>query len=315
MLNYKHLYYFREVARLGSIARACDSLHLTPQTISAQLTLLEESLHTRLFQRKGRQLELTEAGQVALQYADEIFQLGNALMDALQHYPQGNARILRVGVADVVPKLIAYRLLEPAMQLGLPIHIVCTEGKLPDLLAELALHRMELVIADSPLPNNMNIKGFSHELGASGISFFAIPAVRERLQGDFPSCLDGAPLLIPSEGTAVRGKLRTWFHEQQVYPQIVGEFDDSALMKAFGRAGAGVFIAPTALEDAIAQEMPVEVLGQAEGIDEQFFAISVERRISHPAVMAITKHAQDWLRRDPKQRKGPGSGKQSAALT
>lgn len=303
MLNYKHLYYFREVATLGSIARACESLHLTPQTISGQLSLLEEALQTQLLQRTGRHLELTEAGQIALKYANEIFQLGNALQEALQHYPQGNAQVFRVGVSDVVPKSIAYRLLEPAMQLPKPIHIVCTEGKLNDLMTELALHRMELVIADSPMPNTLNIRGFTHELGASSISFFVTPKVRAQLSGEFPHCLNGAPLLIPAEGTAVRGKLREWFHKQQVHPKIVGEFDDSALMKAFGQAGAGVFVAPTALETTMTQEAGVELLGRAEDITEQFFAISVERRISHPAVMAITKHAQDWLRKEPKGRK------------
>lgn len=306
MLNYKHLYYFREVATIGSIARASESLHLTPQTISGQLSLLEDALRTKLFQRNGRHLELTEAGQVALKYADEIFQMGAALEEALQHYPQGNAQLFRVGVSDVVPKSIAYRLLEPAMNLPKPIHIVCTEGKLPDLLAELAVHRMELVIADSPMPSTMNVRGFNHELGSSSISFFASQTVRAQLKGEFPQCLDGAPLLIPSEGTAVRSKLREWFHQQQVHPRIVGEFDDSALMKAFGQAGTGIFVAPSALEATMMQEAPVELLGRAHDINEQFFAISVERRITHPAVMAITKHAQDWLQKD-KGRKAGGN--------
>lgn len=306
MLNYKHLYYFREVATIGSIARASESLHLTPQTISGQLSLLEESLGTKLFQRNGRHLELTEAGQVALKYADEIFQMGAALEEALQHYPQGSTQIFRVGVSDVVPKSIAYRLLEPAMHLPKPVHIVCTEGKLPDLLAELAVHRMELVIADSPMPSTMNVRGFNHELGSSSISFFASKAVQAQLSGAFPHCLEGAPLLIPSEGTAVRSKLREWFHKQQVHPRIIGEFDDSALMKAFGQAGTGIFVAPTALEATMMQEAPVELLGRAEDINEQFFAITVERRISHPAVLAITKHAQGWLQKD-KGRKTAGS--------
>jgi LysR family transcriptional activator of nhaA len=304
MLNYKHLYYFREVATVGSISRASESLYLTPQTISGQLSLLEESLGAKLFQRNGRHLELTEAGQVALKYADEIFQIGAMLEEALQRYPQGSTQIFRVGVSDVVPKSIAYRLLEPAMNLPNPIHIVCTEGKLPDLLAELAVHRMELVIADSPMPPTMNVRGFNHELGSSSISFFASKAIRAQLQGDFPACLDGAPLLIPSEGTAVRSKLREWFHTQQVHPRIVGEFDDSALMKAFGQAGTGIFVAPTALETIMMQEAPLELLGRANEINEQFFAISVERRITHPAVMAITKHAQDWLQKEKSRKTG-----------
>ena len=297
MLNYKHLYYFRAVATSGSIARASETLHLTPQTISGQLSLLEESFGTELFQRNGRNLELTEAGQVALKYADDIFQLGSALEEAMQHYPKGGMRLFRVGVSDVVPKSIAYRLLEPAMRLPNPVRIVCTEGKLTDLLAELAVHRMELVIADSPMPPTINVRCFNHELGASSISFFASPTVRATLHGNFPQCLNDAPLLIPSEGTAVRSKLRQWFLENQIHPRIVGEFDDSALMKAFGQGGTGIFVAPTAFETMMLAEADLEILGRADSINEQFFAISVERRITHPALMAITKHAQDWLQR------------------
>ncbi len=296
MLNYKHLYYFREVATVGSIARASESLHLTPQTISGQISMLEESLGTELFQRNGRHLELTEAGQIALKYADDIFQIGNALEEAMQHYPKGGTQLLRVGVSDVVPKAIAYKLLEPAMSLTKPVRIVCTEGKLTDLLAELAVHRMDLVIADSPMPATINVRCFNHELGASSISFFATREVCEQLSGEFPYCLNNAPLLIPSEGTAIRAKLRQWFHDQQLHPRIVGEFDDSALMKAFGMAGTGIFIAPSALEDSTLHEQTtLTLLGRAESVREQFFAISIERRITHPAVMALTKHAQGWL--------------------
>lgn len=297
MLNYKHLYYFREVATTGSITRASDSLHLTPQTISGQLSLLEETLEVKLFQKSGRNLELTEAGQAALKYADEIFQLGARLEEAMRHYPKSNVKPFRVGVSDVVPKSIAYKLLEPAMKLDQPIRIICTEGKLTDLLAELALHRMELVIADSPMHANMNIRCFNHELGSSGISFFAMPEMRAKLKGDFPQCLNDADLLIPCDGTAVRTKLTQWFHDHQLYPRIVGEFDDSALMKAFGQAGTGVFVAPSALETSMCEESGFELLGRANGIIEQFYAISVERRITHAAVKAISLSAQDWLQK------------------
>lgn len=295
MINYKHLYYFREVAAMGSITRACESLNLSPQTISGQLQLLEESLGVKLFRKRGRNLELTDAGQLARRYADEIFQLGSTLEQALQNHPSGQAQLFRVGVVDVVPKTIAYRLLEPAMQLTPQIHIVCSEGSFTDLLGELAMHRIELVIADKALPNTMPIKGFSHRLGFSGISFFAHTSIKAQLQGEFPRCLADAPLLIPSEGTSVRNELMNWFHQQKLQPKIVGEFDDSALMRAFGFAGTGVFIAPSVQEAAFTQEPSIHCLGQAEGVVEQFFAISVERRISHPAVLAITKSAQDWL--------------------
>ena len=296
MLNYKHLYYMREVATAGSITLASERLHLTPQTISAQISLLEESIGTQLFRRQGRNLELTEAGQVALRYADEIFQLGAELEEVLQHYPEGRSQLFRVGVSDLVPKSIAYRLLEPAMFMGKQIRIVCTEGKLSDLLAELAVHRMELVIADSPMPANMNVKGFNHELGSSSLSFFATPEVKASLKGSFPDSLAGAPLLIPSEGAAIRSKLVNWFHAHQVHPVIVGEFDDSALMKAFGQAGTGIFMAPTALENSLIAEGKVEVVGRVSDVKERYFAISVERRITHPAIKAITEHAQNWLR-------------------
>lgn len=299
MLNYKHLYYFREVATLGSIARACESLNLTPQTISGQLQLLEESLGVKLLRKQGRNLELTEAGQLARRYADEIFQLGSTMEQALRNHPSQQARLFRVGVVDVVPKTIAYKLMEPAMELTPQIHIVCTEGALPDLLGELAMHRIELVIADKPLPNNMAIKGFSHRLGSSSISFFAHTSIKEQLQGEFPHCLHNAPLLIPSEGTSVRHELMHWFHQQTLSPQIIGEFDDSALMRAFGFAGSGVFIAPSVQEDTFTQEPNIHCIGRADAVVEQFFAISVERRISHPAVLAITKHAQDWLQTKP----------------
>jgi LysR family transcriptional activator of nhaA len=297
MLNYKHLYYFREVATTGSISRASDSLHLTPQTISGQLGLLEEALGVELLQKSGRNLELTEAGRVALGYADEIFQIGARLEEAMRHYPKGGVQTFRVGVSDVVPKSIAYRLLAPAMQLPqAAIRIVCTEGKLTDLLAELAVHRMELVIADSPMPNNMNVRCFNHELGSSSISFFAMPVMQAKLKGEFPQCLNDAELLIPCDGTAVRSKLRQWFQKNDLHPRIVGEFDDSALMKAFGQAGTGIFVAPTALEANMRSE-GFGLLGRADDINEQFFAISVERRITHPAVKAITESAQGWLQK------------------
>ena len=295
MFNYKHLYYFREVAALGSITRASESLNLTPQTISGQLQLLEDALGAKLLRKQGRNLELTEAGEIAQRYADEIFQLGSALEQALHTHPTGQARLFRVGVVDVVPKTIAYKLLEPAMQLSPQIHIVCTEGPLPDLLGELAMHRIELVIADKPLPNTMPIKGFSHRLGSSSISFFAHNKVKAQLQGEFPQCLTNAPLLIPSEGTSVRNELMHWFHQQKLSPRIIGEFDDSALMRAFGLAGSGIFVAPSVQEETFSQEPNIQCIGRAADVVENFFAISVERKITHPAVLAITKHAQDWL--------------------
>jgi len=295
MINYKHLNYLREVALAGSLARASERLHLAPQTISAQLSLLEESLGTELFRRQGRRLELTEAGEVALEYANEIFQLGDELEKTFQNFStKGKTRVFRVGVSDLVPKSIAYQLLQPAMDLA-GLRIVCMEGKLADLLGELAVQRMELVLADSPMPPNVNVKGFNHELGSSGVSFFATPELQQNLTKPFPACLHNAPLLLPSEGAAVRKQLMQWFAEQGVRPVITGEFDDSALLQAFGQAGSGIFIAPTALQSMIESEGKAQAIGQAARIKEHYFAISIERRITHPAVKAITEHAQGWL--------------------
>lgn len=295
MINFKHLYYVREVASAGSIARASERLHLTPQTISGQITALESKLGIEFFNRQGRTLELNEAGHVALEYANKIFQLGAELEERLQHYPEGRSRLFRVGVSDLVPKPIAYRLLEPAIQLNKQMRIVCTEGRLTDLLGELAVHRMELVIADSPMPANMNVKGFSHKLGSSTLSFFATAELQATLSGNFPANMENTPMLIPSEGAAVRNNLMRWFHEQQVHPQIVGEFDDSALMKVFGFAGTGVLVAPTVLEPNLKKEGNLQVIGRVEELTEQYFAISVERRIKNPAIKAITDNAQAWL--------------------
>lgn len=295
MLNYKHLYYVREVANAGTIARASERLHLTPQTISGQISVLEDFLDTKLFHRQGRTLELTEAGHVAVDYANKIFQLGVELEERLQHLPSKSTQLFRVGVSERVPKSIAYRLMEPAMQMNKQLRIVCTEGDLEELLSELALHRMELVIADISIPPTLNIKGFNHKLGSSTLSFYATPELRNTLDNDFPDCMQDAPLLIPSEGAALRTNLLSWFHERKIRPAIVGEFDDSALMKAFGFAGAGVLVFPSALQTTLKKEGNLDVIGRADDLTEQYYAISVERRITHPAIKAITEHAQEWL--------------------
>ncbi|MEZ5536034.1 MAG: transcriptional activator NhaR [Thiolinea sp.] len=297
MINFKHLYYVHEVANTGSIARASERLHLTPQTISGQISALEDNIGIKLFRRQGRTLELTEAGQMAVKYADKIFQLGLELEERLQQSPDSRNQLFRVGVSDLVPKSIAYRLLEPAIQSNPQMRIACTEGQLTDLLGELAVHRMELVIADSPMPPNMNIKGFSHKLGSSSLSFFATPELKESLDKNavFPKNLDNAPLLIPSEGSAMRNNLMNWFHEHGIHPQIVGEFDDSALMKVFGFAGTGILVASTAQEASLQREGNLQVIGRAPELIEQYFAISIERRITNPAIKAITQHAQVWL--------------------
>jgi LysR family transcriptional activator of nhaA len=246
-LNYKHLHYFWAVAKAGGVTRASERLHVTPQTISGQLSLFEGMLGEVLFSRVGRHFELTEAGRLVLSYADEIFSLGQELEEALHHRPTGRPPQFRVGVTDAVPKSLAYRLLEPAVQIPEPPRIICREGKVVSLLAELAVHRLDIVIADSPMPPALDVRGFSHLLGESGLTFFATAELAQRLSGVFPLCLDGAPLLLPGEDVAVRPKLTRWFSDKRIRPRITGEFDDGALMKAFGRAGVGIFSAPRRL--------------------------------------------------------------------
>jgi len=298
MINYKHLHYFWVVAKEGGIARASERLHITPQTISGQLSLLEESLGESLFTRTGRNLELSEAGRLAMSYADEIFTLGSELEDVLRNIPDGRPLVFKVGVTDVVPKSIAYRLLAPALQLPEPVRIVCHENNFDALLAELALHRIDLVIADSAIPQGVNVRGFNHQLGECGISFFAIPELADRFRKGFPQSLNGAPLLLPGEMTVTQSRLLKWLDKLHIHPHIVGEFDDSALMKAFGQAGIGIFIAPSPITAEVEKQYGVVVIGKTDAVREQFYAISVERKISHPAVAAITQTAREWLFRD-----------------
>jgi len=295
-MNFKHLYYFWVVARSGSVIKAGEQLHITPQTLSGQIKLLEERLGKRLLRRNGRQLEPTEDGRIALGYADEIFTLGAELETALRQ-PSGAARVLdfRVGVADSVAKSVAYRLLEPAMDLGEPVRLIGVEGKFVELLAQLALHRLDLVIADEPLTRRISVRAFNHPLGSSPMSFFCAPALRKQLQGPFPLCLHGAPMLIQGAASSVRQQLDGWLARQQIQPRIVGEFDDGAMMTAFGREGRGVFMSPSVLEDETVAHYGVEVIGRSDELTEDFYAVSVQRRITHPAVAAITRAARRRL--------------------
>ncbi|MEO8656656.1 MAG: transcriptional activator NhaR [Ramlibacter sp.] len=295
-MNYKHLYYFLQVAKLGSVMRASERLHLTPQTISGQIQLLEEALGGALFAKSGRGLVLTETGRLALGYAEEIFSIGAELQAAVREQPgRGPVLEFRVGVADAVPKSIAYWLVEPATQLPEPVRIVCREWKLDSLLAELALHRLDLVISDTPIPPSVSVLAFNHRLGASGVSFFAAPSVLEGCTGTFPQCLNGAPMLMPSRDSAVGQRLQSWLQVRSLHPRVVAEFDDSALAKEFGRRGAGVFVGPTVLAKEVEKELRVQTLGAATDLVDEFFAISVERRITHPCVIAITQSARKDL--------------------
>jgi LysR family transcriptional activator of nhaA len=295
MLNYRQLHYFWVVAKTGSIVRASEQLNLTPQTISGQLSLLEQTYGVELFKRVGRQLELTEMGRIALPYAEQMFQLGGELEALLRAQPDEQQILFRVGVADVVPKSIVYRLIAPTMALNEPIRITCREDQLERLLADLAIQRLDLVISDSPMPSHLDIKGYSQKLGECGVSFFATAALAQVYGKDFPHGMQGAPLLIPGQQTVVRSRLMRWFAEQNVQPRIVGEFDDSALMKAFGKSGSGIFIAPSVIADEVIAQYDVELIGQTDAVTESFYAISVERKVKHPGIVAITDGARRQL--------------------
>ena len=303
-MNYKHLHYFMQVAKSGSVTRASEQLHLTPQTISGQIQLLEDALGSALFAKSGRSLVLTEAGRLALGYAEEIFGLGAELREAVrEHSKQGRPLEFRIGVADAVSKSIACRLIEPATHLPEPVRMVCREWKLDSLLAELALHRLDLVLSDAPIPASVSVRAFNHRLGASGVTFFAALPLFERYVGAFPQCLDGAPMLMPGEDSGVGQRLRSWFQARSLRPKVVGEFDDTALAKEFGRRGAGIFVGPTVLTEEIEKQFRVKAMGVATGVMAEFFAISVERRVTHPCVVAITQRARDELFARPRNRR------------
>ncbi|HEX2061668.1 MAG TPA: transcriptional activator NhaR [Thermoanaerobaculia bacterium] len=290
-LNYHHLLYFWVVAREGSIAAATRKLHLTQPTISAQLKQLEESLGEKLFEKSGRGLVLTEAGHVALRYADEIFALGRELRDTLRDRPTGRPVRVTVGIADAVPKLVAYRILRPAFAAAKEIEMVCREGSPDALLRLLAQHEVDLVLTDAPA-SGAPLRAYNHFLGESGTTLFAAPATAASLRRHFPRSLDGAPMLLPAQSTQLRRALELWLDSTGIAPKRVGEFDDLALMTTFGRAGTGVFPAPAAIEDEIERQYNVRVVGRLPEVKERFYAVSAERRIKNPIVSAITSAAR-----------------------
>jgi len=294
-LNYHHLLYFWTVVREGSIAQACKQLRLAQPTISAQLHSLEDQLGEKLLQRSGRKLVLTEIGRLVYGFADEIFTLGRELTDTLKGRPSGRPIRFRVGITDAMPKLIVHRLLEPAMRLPQPVHLICREGKTQQLLAELMTHGLDLVLADAPAGPEVRIRAFNHLLGECGIQIFGTARLADRLKKGFPKSLNGAPMLLPTAGTALRRSLDQWFDEQSIRPHIVGEMEDSALVKAFGATGAGVFAAPSVIEKEIRRQFGVRSLGRIEGVRERFYAVSVERKLKNPAVIAISESARSEL--------------------
>ena len=316
MLNYKHLQYFLQVAKAGSVNRAAEKLHLTPQTLSGQIKGFEERLGVTLFKRSGRKLELTEAGRLALSYADEIFRIGTELEESLSESPGARVTPFRVGISDAVPKTIAHRLLMPALGLEETVKLVCRENRLEHLVAELAIHRLDMVLANKPMPSNVDVKGYSHLLGECGVAFFASKPLAKKLRPGFPANLDGMPLLLPGEDSALRVPLLRWLEKQGVSPRIAGEFDDSALMKSFGEAGLGIFPSSAAIADEVVRHYQVDPIGQTSEIRERYFAITVERHVRHPAVLAMSETAHsDLFRPSPTQHAPFFSGKSQRGKT
>ena len=286
-LNYKHLHYFWVVAHEGSMTRAAERLGVAVQTISGQLSLLERNLGKALFVSQGRGLALSEAGRVALGYADQIFQLGEALEEAVGSADSGNTLRLRTGISDGIPKLLAYRLLASVLAMPEDVRLICNEGGFEPLLAELALHHLDLVLTDRPAPVGGNLKVFSNRLGDFAAGLFGSAELVERYAPGFPNSLNGAPLFLPTRQNALRGRIDRWMESNGIRPRIVGEFQDSALLGTFGRAGLGVFPAPLALAEQVAEQLDAQPLGEMAGVSEQIYAISNERRIRHPAIEVL----------------------------
>jgi LysR family transcriptional activator of nhaA len=300
-INYHHLLYFWTVAKEGSITQASKELRLAQPTISGQIRALEESLDEKLFVRSGRNLVLTEVGRVVYGYADDIFSLGRELQDTLRGRPTGRPARLTVGIADVMPKLICYQLLSPALEQDPQVHLVCREDRTDRLLADLAVAGLDLVLADEPIGGAAKVRAYNHLLGECSVSIFGRSDLAERYRPSFPGSLEGAPMLLPVGGTSVRRSLDHFFERRDLRPVIVSEFQDSALMKVFGEHGAGLFPAPSAVEKEVCKQHGVDVVGRLDDVREQFFAITVERKIKHPAIAAVTETARNALFR--KERK------------
>lgn len=291
-LNYQHLLYFWSVVRTGSLTRACEELALSAPTISAQLRTLEARLGEKLLTKTGRTLVPTEVGRLVYGYADEIFGLGRDLVEALEHRPTRRPLRVVVGIDDVVPKEIAHRLLEPALGLKRPVHLVCREGTLQRLLGDLAVHEIDLVLSDSPITPSLHVRAYNHHLGSCEESWMATQALAKTLRRGFPKSLDGVPVLLPTDDTAIRRALDQWLDKQNVRPLVIGEFEDYALLREFARAGHGFAPVPAVLQEQFRREYGFALVGPATGVEAQFFGISVERQVKHPAVAAIVQQGR-----------------------
>jgi LysR family transcriptional activator of nhaA len=291
-LNYQHLLYFWSVVRTGSLTRACEELALSAPTVSSQLRTLEERLGEKLLLKQGRNLVPTDVGKMVYSYANEIFSLGQELLDALEQRPSSRPMRLLVGIDDVVPKEIAYRIVEPGMHLKQPVRVVCRESTLERLIADLAVHDIDVVLSDAPVTPTLNVRVYSHPLGSCNVFWMATPVLAKTLRRGFPQSLDGVPALLPTDDTAIRRALDQWLDRQNVRPLLLGEFEDYAMLREFARAGHGFAPVPSVLETQFRRENGFVRIGMARGVKAEFYAISAERKIRHPAVVAMTDSAR-----------------------
>ena len=294
-LNYHHLQYFWVVSREGSVARASEVLHVTPATISIQLRDLEKTLGVELFRKSGRGLALTEMGTAVQAYAHDIFSTGQELLDMVNGRPVDGPMVLRVGIKDVLPKLVAYQLIEPTLQMSQEVRLVCCEGDITKLIADLAIHRLDVVLSDTPIDPSMKVRAYSHLLGESDVVIVGTKSLAKKFRTNFPRSLDGAPILVPTRSTILRRSLDYWFEHGEIRPKIVGEFDDSAMLKIMGSAGVGIFPVPAIIRKEVEDMYGVEFIGNLSDLTEKFYALSVELKVKHPAVLAITEVARKKL--------------------
>jgi LysR family transcriptional activator of nhaA len=295
-LNYHHLLYFYTVAKEGGVSRAAEVLHLAQPTLSSQIKKLENSIGHKLFDRSGRQLVLTETGQMVYRYASEIFGLGRELSDVLHNRTDEDKSRFLVGVQGALPKLVAYELLRPALECEEnDYQIVCFEGKLNELLGELSMHRLDVVIADRPLTSDNHVRAFNHLLGKCGVTVYGTSQLARKYRKNFPKSLDSAPMLLPTQNTSLRRILEQWFDDNEIFPMIAHEFEDSAVLKVFGQEGHGLFVTPSAIEEDVCKQYSVKVVGRLPEVVERFYAISIEKRLKHPAVVKISQSARDNL--------------------
>ncbi len=290
-LNYNHLYYFYTVASQGSIVKASSTLHLTPQTISGQITSFETQIGLKLFERQGKKLRLSEMGRVIFEYAEAIFELGDELKGVMSSQEPAHWSTFTVGVTGVISKVLAFQLLNPVLDMLEPIRLICKEGDQDSLLAELAVNKLDLVLTDQPLQLGSRIKAYNHHLTESGFTFFATKILADKCKDGFPNSLNHQPFLLQGKNTAVRQRLTAWLDENKILPNVIAEFDDSALMKSFGQEGYGIFTAPTLIESTIVSQYHVEVIGRTNDFKEHYYVISPERKLKHPAILDIVNAA------------------------